>query len=182
MIIILEGLDGSGKNTIGETLSKELNLTFFQESSKHNFSFKKEKDKWEYFVTGINCFSLDLFNSFDDFIKDRFHLSEYTYSNFFNRKSHLDFSTIEENLSNINKDIFLVYLDVDYETSYKRTLPKNDEGIYDSNEFNIQRGLLNESFNKSKLKKIKINSNDKIENITKEIITFIKKETHEKTN
>jgi len=185
MIIILEGLDGCSKTTQAKNLSKNLNLTHFEESDdlKHIISFRRNPDDWKYFVTGINAQTLNVFLSFDNFVKDRFHLSEYAYSKLFNRESILSFQEIDNNLCNISGDsycptknipVLLFYLQINLETSKKRTQYKNDEGVYNDDEFTKLDSLFLECFHTSNLRnKFIIDANTSEEFITKDMLDVI---------
>jgi len=167
MIVIIEGNDCSGKSMISKMLKEvfDKNVYFqkhvyLEETFKHVFNFKHEPEKWEYFITGFNAQTLNLFANFDDFIKDRFHFSEYVYSKYTNRKSYLDFEIIEDFLTGLEKKIIVVYLECSYETYLKRMKPEEEAYVYSKNHYETLNNEFSIAYEKSKLPKIKINTDE----------------------
>jgi len=153
MIIILEGMDGTGKTTLARKF-EDLGYTFFKEDDKlkHFINFKSDPEKWEYFVTGMNAQLLNVFDNFDNFVKDRFHFSEYVFSKYTNRKSHLSFYHLEEHLIHLNKEIYLFLFQCDYDTYIERTLNKEEPYKFSKDEYDELNRKFYDAFNQSELR------------------------------
>jgi len=161
MIVIVEGVDCAGKSTLVNTLSKRHLLTpIVNTNETHRFvNFEKQPYEWSYYVTGVIRGYLDIFNNFDNFIKDRFHISEYAYSSYFNRKAFYSFEDIEDILLSLHKEIYLVMCFISYEEYKKRHLLRM-ESFLQLKEFNKQQNYFFEAFNKSRLKKSMVCTNN----------------------
>jgi len=174
MKLIIEGVDNSGKTRLSKFLAKELGLIYINEQYKHLFNFKFEPNQWKFFVNGFNAQTLNIFGCFDNFIKDRFHLSEYVYSEYYNRESFLPFDTIENELLKMS-DVLLIFLDSDFEIYQKRVDPSEETVTFENKyEYNAHRKLFIQAYLNSKLKKIHINTSKNCwSGMQKQILYFI---------
>jgi hypothetical protein len=112
---------------------------------------------------------------FNDFVKIRFHLSEYVYSNCFNRKTIVSFEEVEDKLlefRKLNKEIYLLYVDIDYDLYVKRYQERGDTLFLSVTSFNIQRELFLEAYSKSRLLKTIVSNTGTAED-NKKIADFI---------
>jgi thymidylate kinase len=155
-IIIIEGHDLSGKNTVADKIAQKTKYKIFESLNLHkrDIPFWDDKqEKWPYIIQGDTEAVLGAMKCFNEFIKIRFHLSEYVYSTMFNRKTIVSFQEIENKLLSFNKEIFLFYLDINYDEYKRRYAKRGDELLLQEDKFNQQRQLFTEAYHKSKLGK-----------------------------
>jgi|WetSurSiteA1Bulk_404760.scaffolds.fasta_scaffold20405_3 thymidylate kinase len=164
MIIIVEGMDSAGKSTLIKLMSHEfLMMSIINTKETHQFvKFEEQPYEWKYFVAGFLMATLDTFKNFDNFIKDRFHLSEYVYSTFFKRESFYDFVKIEDLLISYTKNIKLILCDVSYE-QYKSRHIERGEKYLSEGLFFMQKQLFYFAFANSKLSKLILNSDESVD-------------------
>lgn len=153
MIIILEGTDCSGKSSIAKKLSDRLSLTVFPENNKHLLNFQTDSGRFNSFIAGMNVAMLNAYEAFDDFIDDRFHLSEFVYSSFFKRESLVDFTAMDNRLWQLSKrkEIFLFFLECLPEHYLERARIQTQEVDYDIDSFQKQSKLFHQAYRKSRL-------------------------------
>lgn len=183
--IIIEGTDSSGKNVIGKEIAKLYvykhiepvvkNIPIDEEfhpfkEEEFNRKRKQHIDGYKYQIYGAIRSYLNLFVNLDKIIVDRFHLSEYVYSRFYTRESLVDFDFVDHFLHDCETKLIL--LEIDYETYVKR-LTARKESPDSEDTFNWHRDLFNEAFEKSILKKIKIDSTISIENTMNSLEKFM---------
>ena len=166
MIITIEGVDGSGKTELAKKISNFYNLKHFEVKQKYD---NIDKSKWIDIVYDINKNLVNEYSKNDNFVKDRYHLSEFVYQNIYNRNGYgfdkMDCSGIEKNI--------LILILIDYEL-YVKILGDRNQKIKTFNEFEKEKQLFIDAFNKSSipLKKIIHNNktfNDLFENTKLEI-------------
>lgn len=88
MIVLLEGGDKTGKTTLGEKLTKALRMPLFSGPRiKHHEDYNKEEITQ--FYKGVNETVLKMCMMNDNFIIDRFFVSDFVYSKCFNRQQNL---------------------------------------------------------------------------------------------
>ena len=147
MKIAIEGMDGSGKTTIGKEIAKHYNLTyidkplhyFFEDSEENGYSdlmavanrVYKIKDSviraWFIGMGNILCF-----RKFDNFIVDRHFVSNY----FWNGDSNSDM-VFKSMIDIVGKPDITIILYASPETRRQRMIlrDKNDKDLNDSDKF-----------------------------------------------
>lgn len=165
MNIILEGLDASGKSTIGKLLKNYQYIDPYHTKNEPLSTNKKDIDGYAYQLRGSLIFATNVLCSLNKVVIDRLHLSEYVYSKYYNRESYIDFSKIDNLICN---NTMILYCYASYETSLNRFKERNEE-IPDENTYNTQIELYNEILVKTKLKTLHINTDNTIEH-TKETL------------
>jgi uracil-DNA glycosylase len=142
MILTISGVDCSGKTQLARALAKYFSLqlwdTSFQPPNTTSFN-------WKDVVYGINLSIAQVYNSMDNFVRDRHGLDEYVYQKFCNRSGMdwriLDFAGIDKNI--------LILVDLEYDQYLKNMSTRKDETPFIQTEFNIQRNLFLEAFSKT---------------------------------
>lgn len=183
--IIIEGTDSSGKNVIAKEIARLYGYKHIEpvvknipiEEEFHPFKEeefnrrrKQHLDGYKYQIYGAIRSYLNLFVNLDKIIVDRFHLSEYVYSKFYKRASLVDFDFVDYFLHDCETKLIL--LEIDYETYVKR-LTARKESPDPENLFNLHKELFSEAFEKSILKKVKIDSTISIENTMNSLKEFM---------
>lgn len=172
MILLLEGVDASGKSSIAQAIEvKYPYLTNIVEpdTTRHILSFKNEKEKYACFVSGQIHNTLTMFKYFDNFIQTRFHLSDFVYSNFYNRKAYISFNYLDTFLFLVSKEVKLILCDIDYDTYVFRHSKRKENDYLEEGEFLQQTLLFKQAFEASRLQKKIIDSSGSIENSLKQI-------------
>lgn len=178
LLITIEGLDGSGKNSLAKKIAKYFKLDYidtdFNANKGHSLISKSN------FIDGINLATVQFFKSTSNLVKTRYSLSEKVYAEYYNRISLID--PIDLELAAIDK-LVLIYIDIEY-PKYLQIM-KNyrfDETPFTEDEFNKQRNLFLKAYNESLiLNKIFI-KNDDIENVFNKSIEFINNVKNDKLN
>ena len=95
MIILFEGPDKTGKTTLAKLMSYRLTMPLFvPPRSQYDNERYDYKEQNECFYEGVNKTVLEVCKSMDNFILDRFFISDFVYSVFYGRKANLDISEI----------------------------------------------------------------------------------------
>lgn len=123
MIVILEGLERTGKSTITEILETKYNFVSFKD---HNHLMKMDCS----FIANRLDATLSMITALDkaniDVVLDRFHLSELIYGNYYRgyrRENFQHIKYIDEVLSHLNTKLILLERTVD--DDYKEAFPHN---------------------------------------------------------
>ncbi len=176
MIITIEGLDSSGKNTISKKIASHFKLDYidtdFNATIGHNLLSKSN------FIDGINLMTSQVFKSSDNLVKPRYSLSEKVYSEYYNRKSAI--SSLDLELAAIDK-LVLIYIDIEYDKYlYIMKEYRFDETPFTKVEFNKQRDLFLKAFNESVILNKIIIKNNELEEVFQKSVEFINKIKNDK--
>lgn len=155
MIITLSGPDGSGKTTIAELLEQKLNSPEISTELDKKFTlvntdmcapnkFPTDHDEEKFF--GFNLAMAQMYNAFDNFIRDRGALDDLVYSKKFNRVNALRNWRYIDN-AGIDKNI-LVLIIPSY-TRYLMNVKHRNEKTFSKDEYGHECELFMESFNES---------------------------------
>lgn len=172
MIITLSGVDGSGKDFLGKKLANVLDYNIWSDDpSPHIIHY--EKNEWQHFVSGLNISFMQVFKTFDNFIKPRYALDEYVYQKVYKR------SGIDQNLMEkygLEKHL-CVLIDISYET-YLRNVSSRNEEIFSIESFDYQRNLFIEAFDNSIVSsKIIIENNSTPKEFITKFLEFFKEKS-----
>lgn len=150
MIVILEGLDCSGKTTIADYIANRFDMYRYHEYEhlKKLVPFDRDVQNWTFFEAGSVAYMLPMFKAFDDFVIDRFHISAYAYSRYFGRTEMISFEEKERLMVATCKKIHVVYCETDYE-SYVKRHKKRGEKFLSEEEFDKQKRLFEEGLKKT---------------------------------
>jgi len=180
MIIIIEGLDGTGKSTVAEIICK-----YLKKNNKKHYLYKGRPDwfnkkydwldyrTWAYtnYLTCLDFYYQYLKNNNINLINDRSYISEYVYGKT-KRKYFSDW--IDDVEDKIKNDAILIYIYSSLEICIRRIKNRDfDKDISDVLAENYR--LFEERFNLSKLNKIMINNDKSIEDLSMNIINFLRK-------
>ena len=168
MILILEGLDCSGKTTIADRLVSDLRyFTRYKEYKelKNLVSFHGQLEQWSYFEAGAVSYMLPMFAAFDNFVIDRFHISAYAYTRFFKRKEFVTFEKKEELMSATKKDIEIIYCDISEKTFVERHDVKKERKW----SFEEQKQLFEEALKLTKFPVTRIDTNNSVDESVRQI-------------
>jgi thymidylate kinase len=158
MIVIIEGVDKTGKTSIAKALSEKIGLTNFRLYQKHTLDFN-ESNKWPWYVGGMNIALMNVCKAFDNFILDRFHYSEYVYSKSLLRNTIIPFEVMDNFLNEISTPVITFLLDTNWETYMSRC--GDETKRFSKEEFDTQRMFFNAAHANTKLKnKFKIHTSD----------------------
>jgi dTMP kinase len=124
MIIVFEGIDGSGKTTVSKLLAKKLNFTWTKEptfTSEKADSLNKEKDipkrEVEFLIDRIK--HQDILNKNENIICDRYIWSGLSYCKVYNPTSY-DFIKILYQHSYFRKPDLYIFIDTPIEVCLQR--------------------------------------------------------------
>jgi len=161
-IVIMCGHDRSGKSTISDALSGKLEIPIFK--------VQRDKYKWDHVANlayGTDQICQFLEQTMSSVILDRFHPSDYVYSNLFGRKYDYDkVFDIDERLSKLNALIVICYKD---ENAY---IPdEEDKDFITMADYPRMTELYNKFAVLSKCRILFLNTSD--ENLEKQLATII---------
>lgn len=163
MNIILEGLDASGKSTIGKLLKNYQYIDPYHIKNEPLSTNKKDIDGYAYQLRGSLIFATNVLCSLNKVVIDRLHLSEYVYSKYYNRESYVDFTRIDDLVLNNTK---ILYCHASYDTCVKR-FTERGETIPSKEDYVKQLDLYEEALDKSKLLVCFINTDMPLSHTTK---------------
>lgn len=108
-IIIFEGPDDTGKSDIAKALSKLIGVPYFKNKIEDSIFEDGNSDNAIYSGLYMTQFLVD---TGYDIILDRFHASEFVYSEVYNRETDADsIVDMDEDLGNLNTTIVYCYKD-----------------------------------------------------------------------
>jgi len=123
MKIIFEGADKTGKTTLANLLSKKLGMKmFYPPRATDNVSFP-EGGKIEHYFLGINKTMLEMFKMFDNFICDRFFISDAVYSKIYGRTQNISTPMI----TSIEGDVLVVVTTCSSATRMERLIAESPD-------------------------------------------------------
>lgn len=123
MIVILEGLERTGKSTVAEILENNFGFIRFKD---HNHLMEMDKNSIANRLDATLSMITALDKSNIDVVLDRFHISELIYSTYYrgnNRTSFKHIRYIDEVLSHLNTKLILLERTVD--DDYEEDFPDN---------------------------------------------------------
>jgi len=177
VFVIFEGIHNVGKTTILESISKLYPLKRFE--GRRSIPQLKDNSKVSNitdYALGTNC-TVAWFAQFSnmlntDIVFDRFHLSEFAYSQVMRDQKQEDafekFDVIDKKLA--AEDVKLVYLKNDLNVICRRTKQRNK--YYQEEESKKIQDLLDTSYNLSRLQKIELTTDKDVESLAKQIISW----------
>jgi len=130
MILIFEGVDCSGKSTIIDKFVNKYNFKkfFHNEELRKPFNYNYyDKYAVSAFYGAMNATLLSACEVFDNFVIDRFHISECVYSR--KRIELFPYAKIINYLSSLNKKIITVYCYCNYQDYLKRMKLRTNENF-----------------------------------------------------
>lgn len=128
MIVILEGLERTGKSTVAEILETKYNFVSFKD---HNHLMEMDRS----FIANRLDATLSMITALDkaniDVVLDRFHISELIYGTYYRGYSRTNFQHIkyiDEVISHLNTKLILLERTVD--EKYEEVFPRNSNAGY----------------------------------------------------
>lgn len=138
MIVTLEGIDCCGKSWLADEIAREFMLTRFDNSfSPHAASYTDPESSWEDVVWGMNVVTGQAYDSFDNFVKDRFFMSEYVYAKYYKRRMNVSYDDLCARGADKN---VLIFVDASYDV-HVAIAEKKGEKPFTLDEYNEHRGL-----------------------------------------
>lgn len=132
MKIIFEGADKTGKSTLAANLAKQLKWPLFHAPRADGNIAWNDQVKRETFYQAVNLTVLEVFKTFDNFICDRFFISDAVYSKLFNREQNLS----EHNIMRIEGKVLVILTHCSTEKRLERLNDAGDDHE-DQSEFDI---------------------------------------------
>lgn len=123
MIVVLEGLERTGKSTIAEILETKYNFVNFKD---HNHLMEMDRSSIANRLDATLSMIIALDKANIDVVLDRFHLSELIYATYYrgyNRANFQHIRYIDEVLSHLNTKLYLLERTVD--KGYEEAFPDN---------------------------------------------------------
>jgi thymidylate kinase len=160
MIVIVEGIDGSGKSTVIDYIKKNTKCKEYDFNDKYkelrilpafDYRFNKLKN--------------------NDIIFHRFHISQWVYD-FTLRNKYFDLQNFEnKTFKDYLNNIYLIYIDIDSKIAWKRILERDDK--METQNLSLDREVFKFAYQKSLIKnKISIYNNH-IKRTKNEIAKFL---------
>ena len=142
-LLIIEGLERSGKSTQVQILRQLPNVKGISLKNKEPFDIVKNMGDYHY---GMHVIMLEVYKEFPDctFVLDRSFISEFVYSEWYNRKVTIHDNAIEQMFK--ENDVYLFYFHCCHDKYIERK-PKN-KNLLSEKDFNKQRDLFNKYYNK----------------------------------
>ena len=160
IIIFFIGVDKSGKTTISQELSKQINIPYFKNPSEKVLFDVNHIDALHYEGNVMYEF---LSQTNYSIIRDRDFICEYAYSKAYNRKTDYDFIfNLDEKYSKLNS--FIVYC---YKDKYENFI---DEYVLEY-KIPLIKHFYSEYLQKTKIKHLSLNTTD--ENLQEQINTIM---------
>ena len=175
MFIVIEGIHNVGKSTLLAALD---NIhQFYKFKSRRSIPSLKDNSTnidISQFALGVNC-TVVWFSQYTrlDVAFDRLHLSEFAYSQVMrNMDSAIAIDTfVAVDYELAKNNVRLIYLDNDLLTILERTKERNK--YYNEDQTKRVMSLLDEAYELSRMKKIKLHTNEDVMILAKKVIDFL---------
>lgn len=160
MYIIIEGLHDTGKSTLVQKLIEMYHFSQFESKRLFPEFASARISNVTDFAFGTNCSIVWMTKMFckSNVLFDRLHVSEYAYSQAFNRidqkQAMQRFKVVDENLSKY--DVGLIYLHCDYKHVLSRKKDKNN--VYNEQDYYELKRHFDEIYKQTKIKTINIDT------------------------
>jgi thymidylate kinase len=147
MNIIVEGFDRSGKDTYIRKL-ESFGYRVIPTPEKKRDLFATDKEAYRKFLLENFDETVTKLSENKSFVCNRFHISEYVFSQFFNRDRIFD--TFDEIENKLTQSTIIQYLEIDYDT-YLSRCDVTEAVIYTQLEFDEITRLFREALSKTNL-------------------------------